>query len=482
MNQNSMQLQQHQHQQRNIQQNVMNQSPQSQQGQHQQHQNMQMQQNFQQQGNQIKQEPTVSQQNLQQQPNNQINNQANQSPQQQHQQQQNIVIIQSPHQQMLNNQNLQLQQQQLLQQQQQRGNMQNLQQQQSQQQQNLQLQQQQIQQQQQQWTQMGTPQSPIQTHQQITQQQHLQRSPQQQIGVPGGGVLGHTIIRGPNDQQFIRTVRPHIQRKLIHLDAQTHAHLQKLDPAQRQEYLEALQKKQRNIILSQQVAYPPRGVPGTPLPPGAIIGNSPRPGMQHIVIRGQMPAGLNQQQQLQWLQQGGSRPLLVRPANAPGLSPLTPLTQQGFVAGVSPQQRPDEVNPDPNFPITEEMKLQYQQRNRQLLMQKQREMAKPVSPRPVGGGGGFPLPDSSEGMQQQIVSPGDSSGVNVNQMNAKTKTALANMLSSRLGNNGPNMPINEPQQLGQQQQNQLQQQQVQQQVQQQEPSAAGMCYLINSIV
>jgi hypothetical protein len=57
---------------------------------------------------------------------------------------------------------------------------------------------------QQQWTQIGTPQSPIQTHQQVTQQQHLQRYPQQQIGVPGGGVLGHTIIRGPNDQQFIR--------------------------------------------------------------------------------------------------------------------------------------------------------------------------------------------------------------------------------------------------------------------------------------
>jgi hypothetical protein len=164
-----------------------------------------------------------------------------------------------------------------------------------------------------------------------------------------------TLNHHNHQRHHLEEQQQQIQQKLIHLDAQTHGHLQKVDPAQRQENLEALQKKQRNIILSQQVAYPPRGVPGTPLPPGAIIGNSPRPGMQHIVIRGQMPAGLNQQQTFQWLQQGGSRPLLVRLANAPGLSPLTPLTQQGFVAGVPPQQRPDEVNPDPNLPITEEL-------------------------------------------------------------------------------------------------------------------------------
>lgn len=40
------------------------------------------------------------------------------------------------------------------------------------------------------------------------------------------------------------------QRQLIHLDAQTHAHLQTLDPIQRAEYLAKLQK--RNQLFRQQ--------------------------------------------------------------------------------------------------------------------------------------------------------------------------------------------------------------------------------------
>lgn len=40
------------------------------------------------------------------------------------------------------------------------------------------------------------------------------------------------------------------QRQLIHLDAQTHAHLQTLEPVQRAEYLAKLHK--RNILLRQQ--------------------------------------------------------------------------------------------------------------------------------------------------------------------------------------------------------------------------------------
>lgn len=57
--------------------------------------------------------------------------------------------------------------------------------------------------------------------------------------------------------QFIRATRPqwqgnqHVpQRQLIHLDAQTHAHLQTLDPSARAEYLSKLQK--RNMLLRQQ--------------------------------------------------------------------------------------------------------------------------------------------------------------------------------------------------------------------------------------
>lgn len=44
--------------------------------------------------------------------------------------------------------------------------------------------------------------------------------------------------------------QPGLQRQLIHLDAQTHAHLKTLDPLQRAEYLAKLHK--RNLLLRQQ--------------------------------------------------------------------------------------------------------------------------------------------------------------------------------------------------------------------------------------
>lgn len=58
--------------------------------------------------------------------------------------------------------------------------------------------------------------------------------------------------------QFIRATRPQWQgnqpmpqRQLIHLDAQTHAHVQSLDPGARAEYLSKLHK--RNLLVRQQV-------------------------------------------------------------------------------------------------------------------------------------------------------------------------------------------------------------------------------------
>lgn len=44
--------------------------------------------------------------------------------------------------------------------------------------------------------------------------------------------------------------QPGLQRQLIQLDAQTHAHLQTLDPIQRAEYLSKLHK--RNVLFRQQ--------------------------------------------------------------------------------------------------------------------------------------------------------------------------------------------------------------------------------------
>lgn len=72
------------------------------------------------------------------------------------------------------------------------------------------------------------------------------------------------IAAGP--PQFIRATRPQWQgnqgipqrTQRIHLDAQTHAHIQSLDPAARAEYLSKLHK--RNMLVRQQVdnkAIPP---------------------------------------------------------------------------------------------------------------------------------------------------------------------------------------------------------------------------------
>lgn len=87
------------------------------------------------------------------------------------------------------------------------------------------------------------------------------------------------------------------------------------DPIRRAEYLTKLQQKQRSLMLRQQ-AFQAR-----PNAPNIVTGQRPT-GTQHIIVRGQMPAGLTQQQQLQWIQQvqqqnNARQPLLVR-GGAPG--------------------------------------------------------------------------------------------------------------------------------------------------------------------
>lgn len=138
------------------------------------------------------------------------------------------------------------------------------------------------------------------------------------------------------------------------------------------------------------------------------------------MIRGQIPPGLTQQQQMQWLQQqAGNRPVLVRQSSGtPGLSPIA---QQG---GPPPTQT---FQVDPNAPPSnaqqQQIQLQIQrQQYQRFQMQREGGPKTPVSPR----GPGFP-PDTPD--QQMILDP------NAMQAN-KTKTALANMLSNRLGNNG----------------------------------------------
>lgn len=249
-----------------------------------------------------------------------------------------------------------------------------------------------------------TPQSPIQG------QQHNQQSPQQQ-GPP-------TFIRATRPQ-WAQGGKPGTQRQLIHLDAQTHAHLQTLDPIQRAEYLAKLQK--RNILLRQQVAYQVR--PGTPQ--GMVQGV--RPGTaQHIVVRSQPPPGLNPQQQVAWLQQ--QRPILVRSSSVTNAAPgLSPISQTG-----TPTAGQTQFTVDPNA-AGQFTRLQPHQPGQKpeggdltnIVLQQQQQ--------PVG------INHTIQQPQQQIVIQ-DGNNLPSAQMN-KTKTALANMLSNRLSNNGGSASI-----------------------------------------
>lgn len=216
-----------------------------------------------------------------------------------------------------------------------------------------------------------------------------------------------------------------------------------------------------------------------------------------------MPAGMSQQQQLQWLQQvqqqnNARQPLLVRSA-APGLSPISqtvsPIPQQ------QQQQQQQFVDPQQQQQQLQQLQIQRQQQYQRLQQIQQQNrpqgIGQPVSPR------GFNT-DINQDLSTVVTTPttpGAPNQIQIAQdpnsqasMNSKTKTALANMLSNRLGNNGsvPNIPesptepsaagtlrlmtqqhnaaLNQssvqrtPQELAAIQQQQQQQQQVQQQV------------------
>ncbi|KAL1400707.1 hypothetical protein pipiens_007212 [Culex pipiens pipiens] len=308
-----------------------------------------------------------------------------------------------------------------------------------------------IQPQQQQWT----PQSPIQ------QQGGQQFQPQG--GIPAGTtIIQQTIVPPvpgqPGQPQFIRsTLRPPIQRQYIQLDPQTHATLQKLDPASREEYINRLQAKQRMLMQRQQQQQQQQQFQ---VRPGVPAGVRPQ---QQIIYRGPMPQGLNQQQQMQWIQQQNAA-RQVRPG-APGLSPITQQQQQGAIPPGAAVMGQFPV--DPNAQPQQQQRLQMerqQQQHRLLQMQLQREQAQKgvvvpgqtgpqgqaISPR----GAGFPqeVVVGSDGtttiVQQTLVGPpGDPNVPGSQQMKNQTKTALANMLSNRLGANGsvvPNIPDGPP--------------------------------------
>ncbi|GAB0097831.1 PAX-interacting protein 1 [Sergentomyia squamirostris] len=291
--------------------------------------------------------------------------------------------------------------------------------------------------------------------QQQQQQQQAPQQQQQQWATP----------QGP----YVRAARPHWQagapgpqRQLIHLDAQTHAHLQTLDPIRRAEYIAKLQSKQRGIMLRQQVF--PAGVRPGAGPPGIVTGQLPT-GHQHILIQSQMPGGLSPQKQAQWLRQ--NRPLLLRQASAPGLSPISQQTPGGVI---QQQQTPQPSQQTPQVTAGQFHQVDTgtatPQHYQRVMLQMQQPgapgQAKVIAPTLAQAGvagqstvprTGFPTtpteltPGTPEtavlqappmhGVVTQPQAHPETQAA-AGQMINKTKTALANMLNSRLSgaNNG----------------------------------------------
>jgi PAX-interacting protein 1 len=246
-------------------------------------------------------------------------------------------------------------------------------------------------------------------------QSPTQQPPQSPIQTAGGmqTVQHHIITTNQpgatqiSGGQYIRATGSRMDTH-IYLDAQSSAQFAKMDQREKKEYLEKLHKEQqqRGVMFQQR-----------PNAPNVLAGARPQ---HHIVIRSQMPQGLNQQQQMQWIQQSQRRQFVIRPG-APG--------QPGQIPG----QNVTQFTIDPNAtPQQQQILRQQQQQNFQRLqqlqqnqkMQQQQQQGGPPTPNSPRGPGNFVANEPMDGIQIPI----DPSN--------KTKTALANMLSNRLGNNG----------------------------------------------
>ncbi|CAH2052400.1 unnamed protein product, partial [Iphiclides podalirius] len=264
------------------------------------------------------------------------------------------------------------------------------------------------------------------------QQQYLQR---QQIGQPGavGPRVSWTAGGGG--------------RQLIHLDAQTHAQLQQMDPKQRAMFVAQLQKR-RQLSIQRAAALAQQQQPGAVAGAGA----PPSPAPQSVTfIRSQLPSGLTQQQQVQWLQQQGARASTI-PAPAPVQPPQSPV-------GGAPVASPVGAGGSGGAAVENQLQqLQRQQQYQRLQqLQAQREhvahhhaAVKQVVPgvaqhvvgaatlteQPVDGALISPASDQQQGAAGNTLL-----------VNPKTKTALANMLSIRL-QGGAAPPDHEPSAAG----------------------------------
>lgn len=274
-------------------------------------------------------------------------------------------------------------------------------------------------------------------------------------------------------------------RQFIQMDAQTHAQLQQMDPQQRAIFLQRIQK-QRQLVLQRQLQAQQqnRGVLEQNQIQFGVRANQPQgaqPQPQAAVIRGQIPPGLNPQHQIQWLQQQrhnqiviqqNSRPVLVQqqPQPTAGIirAPLQTVQHQRLPVNVVSQptqqqqwQQENNIQAVTQQPVTPTQQQQQQQllnmRQQQLQIQRIQQLQLQKQHQAPAAGPRMPLystqatippppaptPQPSVLIPQHQETPDSGSnelfGVNGQQqtqqglvVNAKTKTALANMLSIRL--------------------------------------------------
>ncbi|XP_063980261.1 PAX-interacting protein 1 [Diachasmimorpha longicaudata] len=283
------------------------------------------------------------------------------------------------------------------------------------------------------------------------QQYHLQlqrqQQQQQQLGQPRPG--------GQWTQQ-----PPQPPRQLIQLDAQTHQQLQQMDPQQRAQFIQKIQK-QRNILLQRQMQN--RTAQG---PHGGVIRASAapgQPGLQWVQQRPQMMTGVTSVAGQKPLHPGVQPPALT-PINSsnqvivpsgqpvPVQSPqaagqpfqqgqLTPqqiaqlhLQKQQHLARLQQLQHLQQ-SPQQSQPQVQPQSQPQPQQSPQQPQQTSQTQSQP-QPQPL-----LQSPSQSQPQQSPVQSetpltslPGNSQMPPDQQLvvNAKTKTALANMLTNRL--------------------------------------------------
>ncbi|CAH1132708.1 unnamed protein product [Ceutorhynchus assimilis] len=249
---------------------------------------------------------------------------------------------------------------------------------------------------------------------QIQGQQHIIRHPVN-VSVQQSPTQGAVPrIQWPPGQQP--------QRQLIQLDAHTHNQLQKMAPDQQALFVAKLQQKQRQMQLAKQAQQRASG---------------------HILIRGNVPQGLTPAQQVQWLQQQAKQQGIVLPPNIQqNLTPGTVAAQQPQTsAAVPPPQHAPGLSPinQPNAPaqvqqpfVVEQTPQQQLHLKQYRLQQLQREQAHKNALAQQGG-----IPPQAVVRPPQAQTPAADPPANLQvQVNPKTKTALANMLSIKLQSGG----------------------------------------------